>query len=66
MLLYLIQCNEEKFVEKLSGRKDVAAVLQRLGRLTQDEGRVTAAQIFVVVYGLALTMRVVMDSEQIP
>ena len=66
LALYLIQCNKEKFVEKLSGSKDVDTVLQRLGRLTQDEGRISAAQIFVVVYGLAQTIRVVMDGEQIP
>ena len=42
---------------------DIDAVLQRLGRLTQDEGRITAAQILVVVYGLTRTMRVVMDGE---
>ena len=62
----MIQCHEEKFVEKLSGRKGVDDVLQRLGRLTQDEGRITAAQILVVVYGLFQTMRVVMEGEQIP
>ena len=66
MTFYPIQCNEEKFVEKLSGRRVVNAILQRLGQLTQDEGRITAAQILVVVYGLALTMRVMMDGEQIP
>ena len=66
LTFYLIQCNKEKFVEKLSGRKDVDAVLQRLGRLTKDEGRISAAQILVVVYGLAQTMTVVMDGEQIP
>ena len=44
-------------------RKDVEAVLERLARLTQDEGQITAAQILVVVYGLAQTMRVVMDGK---
>ena len=66
MTFYLIQCNEEKSVEKLSRRRVVNAILQRLGQLTQDEGRITAAQILVVVYGFALNMRVMMDGEQIP
>ena len=63
LAFYLIQCNDEKSIEKLSRRKDVDAVLERLGRLTQDEGRISAAQILVVVYGLSQTMRVVMDGE---
>ena len=63
LTFYLIRCNKEKSVEKLSGMMDIDAVLQRLGRLTQDEGRITAAQILVVVYGLTRTMRVVMDGE---
>ena len=66
LTFYSIQCNKEKFIEKLSGRKDVDAVLQRLDRLTQGEVRITAVQILVVAYGLAQTMRVVMDGEQIP
>ena len=61
----MIHCHEETFVEKLSGRKDVDDVLQRLARLAQDGGRITAAQILVVVYGLSQTMRVVMEGEQI-
>ena len=65
LTFYLAQPNEEKFVEKLSGKKDVDAVLQRLDRLTQDEARIAAAQILEVVHGLAQTMRVVMDGEQI-
>jgi hypothetical protein len=62
---YLTQYNAEKLVKKLLGEKDIEAVLQRLGRLTQDEARITAAQTLEVIYGLTQNMRVVMDGEQI-
>ena len=39
-------------------------VLERLDRLTLDEGRITASEILKVVYGLVQNMRVVMDGEQ--
>jgi hypothetical protein len=65
VLSYLTQCDTVKLVKKLFGEKDVEAVLQRLGRLTQDEARITAAQTLEVVYGLTQNMRVVMDGEQI-
>ena len=54
-----------KFVKKLFGEKDIEAVLQRLNRLTQDEAKLTAAQILEVVHGLVQNMRVVSDGEQI-
>ena len=38
--------------------------MQRLGRLTQEEARITAAQTLDVVYGLVQNMRVVLDGEQ--
>jgi hypothetical protein len=65
VLSYLTQCDTVKLVKKLFGEKDVEAVLQRLGRLTQDEARITAAQTLEVVYGLTQNMRVVMDGEQL-
>ena len=40
-------------------------VLERLNRLTQDEVKLTAAQILEVVHGLAQSMRVVTDGEQL-
>jgi hypothetical protein len=55
----------EKFVKKLFGEKNIEAVLERLNRLTQDEAKLTAAQIFEVVHGLVQNMRVVVDGEQI-
>jgi len=57
--------NKEKFVKKLFREKDIEAVLQRLNRLTEDEAKLTAAQILEVVYGLVQNMRVVTDGEQI-
>ena len=39
-------------------------MLERLDRLTLDEGRITASQILKVVYGLIQNMRIVMDGEQ--
>jgi hypothetical protein len=55
--------NEEKLVGKLVGEKKIEAMVQRLGRLTQDEARQTVAQILKVVLGLVENMKVVMDSE---
>jgi hypothetical protein len=43
-------------VKKLFGEKDVEAVLQRLDRLTQEEARITAAEILKVVCGLVQDM----------
>ena len=48
---------------KLRGEKDIEATIQRLDRLTLDEGRVTAAQTLEVVYGLVQHRRAIMDGE---
>jgi hypothetical protein len=61
---YFAEHSTVKFVKKAFGGKNVEVVLQRLDRLTQDEVRTTAAQIFEVVHGLVQGMRVVMDGEQ--
>jgi hypothetical protein len=60
----LPQRNVVKFVKNLLGDNEIKAVLQRLDRLTQDEGRTTAVQTLEVVHGLAQDVRVVMDGEQ--
>ena len=52
-----------KSVKKLLGEKVVEAVLQRLDRLTLDEARTTALQIFEVIYGLVQNMTAVMGGE---
>ena len=48
---------------KLRGEKDIEATMQRLDRLTLDEGRATAAQTLEVVYGLVQHRRAMMDGE---
>jgi len=45
---------------KLLGECDVEAILQRLDRLTQEEGRVTAAHTLEVVHELFENLQVVM------
>jgi hypothetical protein len=45
------------------GEEDVETVLQRIDRLTQDEARITAAEILNVIHGLVQGMRVVMEGE---
>jgi hypothetical protein len=62
-------CNDsthdtEKFAKKLLGESEIEAVLQRLDRLTQEEGRMTVAQTLEVVYGLMNTVTVVMNGKQ--
>jgi hypothetical protein len=48
---------------KLRGEKDIEATIQRLDRLTLDEGRATAAQTLEVVHGLVQQKRAIMDGE---
>ena len=48
---------------KLRGEKDIEATIQRLDRLTLDEGRATAAQTLEVVYGLVQQKRAIMNGE---
>jgi len=53
-----------RFVKKRFGEKDVEVVLERLGRLTQDEAKTIAVEILKVVHGLAQNMNVIMDGKQ--
>ncbi len=48
---------------KLRGEKDIEATIQRLDRLTLDEGRATAAQTLEVVYSLVQQKMAIMDGE---
>ena len=57
--------DSENFAKKLLGESEIEAVLQRLDRLTQEEGRITVAQTLEVVHGLMNTVKVVMDGKQI-
>jgi hypothetical protein len=60
----LTDWNTEKFVKKLRGENDIEATIQRLDRLTLDEGRATAAQTLEVIYGLVRHRRAIMDGEK--
>jgi hypothetical protein len=51
----------EKFAKKLLGESEIEAVLQRLGRLTDEEARMTVAQTLQVVHGLVTNVKVVMS-----
>ena len=51
---------------KLRGEKDIEATIQRLDRLTLDEGRATTAQTLEVVCGLVQQKRAIMDGENVP
>ncbi len=55
----------EKFAKKLLGESEIEAVLQRLDRLTQEEGRMTVTQTLEVVHGLVNNVKVVMNGAQI-
>ena len=43
----------EKFIKQLTGKDEISAALERLDRLTKDEGLAVAAQSFDVVHGIA-------------
>jgi len=53
-----------KFVMRVFKETDIEAVLEELGRLTQDEARTTTAQTLAVVHGPVQNMRGFMDGEQ--
>ncbi|KAI0279738.1 hypothetical protein BGY98DRAFT_933042 [Russula aff. rugulosa BPL654] len=55
----------EKLAKKLPGKKDIEAVLQRLGRLTMEESRMAATQSMEVIYGLFNNMKVVMSGTEV-
>jgi len=51
-------------MKKLRGENDIEATIQRLDRLTLDEGRATATQTLEVIYGLVRHKRAIIDGEQ--
>jgi hypothetical protein len=51
-------------VKKLRAENDIETTIQRLDRLTLDEGRATAAQTLKVIYGLFQHRRAIMDGEK--
>jgi hypothetical protein len=60
----IVQHCVEKFAKKLLGESEIEAVLQRLDRLTQEEGRMTVAQTLEVVHGLVNNVKIVMNGMQ--
>jgi hypothetical protein len=54
----------EKFANKLRGKICVAAILQKLDRLTLEEARVTVAPTLKAVHGLLKNLKVVIDGAQ--
>jgi hypothetical protein len=55
------QCVIVMFAKKLLGENDVEDALDRLDRLTQEEGRMATAQILGVVHRLESDVRVIME-----
>ena len=64
-LSLIAELGAEKFAKKLLGESEIEAVIQRLDRLTDDEARMTVAQILQVVHGLVNNVKVVMDGMQV-
>ena len=61
LLIFLAECDTEKFAKKLLGERDVEAILQRLDRLTQEEARMAITHTLEVVHGLFDNLKIVMD-----
>ncbi|KAH9177947.1 hypothetical protein EDB89DRAFT_1294808 [Lactarius sanguifluus] len=55
----------KKFAKKLLGESEIEAILRRLDRLTQEEGRMTITQTLEVVCGLVNTVKVVLDDGKL-
>jgi len=55
------QCVTENFVKKLWEKDKIQTALERLDRLTKDEGLSAVAQALGVVHGIADDMRVVIE-----
>ena len=60
----IAQHDIENSAKKLLGDNEIEAVLRRLDRLTQEEGRMSVAEIFEVVHGLVNNVKVVMNGTQ--
>ncbi len=58
------QRDAEKLGKKHLGENCSEAVLQRLDRLTREEGQTTATQTLGLVYGLVKNIKVVMDGAR--
>ena len=60
---YCAQRHAVTVVKNFIKEKDIAAVLERLDRMTRDEAQTTAAHTLVIVHGLVQNMREFMDGE---
>ncbi len=54
----------EKFAKKLFGESEIEAIVERLGRLSQDEALMTVAQTLGVVHGLVGNLKAIMEGGQ--
>jgi hypothetical protein len=52
LLLLLDHVTIEQYFNKLVGRRDIEDALARLGKLTQDEVRMVAAQVLKTAHGV--------------
>ncbi|KAH8980480.1 hypothetical protein EDB92DRAFT_271355 [Lactarius akahatsu] len=55
----------KKFAKKLLGESEIEAILRRLDRLTQEEGRMTMTQTLEVVCRLVNNVKVVIDDGKV-
>jgi hypothetical protein len=60
----IAQYDIEEFVKKLLEEGETEAVLQRLDRLTPEEGQLTVTQTLEVVLGLVENVKTVMNGIQ--
>ena len=59
MYVLYAQCGTEKFVKSLLGKDEIQSALDRLDRLTKDEGLSAIEQTLGVVHTVADDMRAV-------
>jgi len=60
MYIFYAQCGAEKFVQLLLGKDKIQSALDRLDRLTKDEGLSAVEQTLGVVHIIADDMRAVL------
>jgi hypothetical protein len=63
-LCAVTQRSAEKFAKKLLGEREIEAALQRLDRLTREEGQMTMTQTLEVVHSLMNNVTRVMKGMQ--
>lgn len=58
------QLGIEEFAKNLLGESEIEAVVQRLDRLTPEEGQMTVTQTLEVVLGLVGNVKIVMNGTR--